>query len=344
MPAQSLLVAALLGAGLGPRAAALESVLVSAHRRQDSGSASRNKAGDDLAEDVNLIGSHMEVAIPKLGSHTRHWVKCTVIGKGALPDSYSVSVDNYPELDRALDAVPARALRRRSGINLLSLRGEQENTAAFLAGYVGTMETQLFDCARFPRLCQKPFSCESFRMKEALAWYYWGVNRTGQGNLRAFCAVPNATLGMNTECLAQSQPASVSFENIMTLRSGVERELQASRCFAEGFCTDTAFNAFNKDTKGLIAANYVCDMKYGRPRWTSFGTMFASVADTAETQPDEAWLGFKGRKQTMATTIAACATGRFACDVAACKEGFCQIEYFQKKYGHLAPQLQILGR
>jgi len=325
MSARSLAAAALLGACLAPFAAAL-----------DSGSASWSKAGDDVAEDATLIGSRMEVAIPKRGSHSRHWVKCTVVGKGALPDSYSVSVENFPELDSALDAVPARALRPRSGLNLLSLRGEQEK--ALLAESVGTMGTQLFDCDRFPRLCKAPFKCGSFRMKEALAWYYWGVNRTGQGNLRAFCAVPNATLGINTECLAQSEPASVSFQSIMTTRSGVERELQASRCFAEGFCTDTSLNAFTKDTTGLLAANYACDMKYGRPRWTAFGTMFASVADTPATQPDEAWTGFKSRSQAKATTIATCATGRFACDVAACKDGFCKIEYFQKKYGHLVPK------
>jgi len=279
----------------------------------------------------------MEVTLPLKGTHRRSWVRCRVTGQGKGPGRFSVSLDGYPELDGALQDVPGAALRNPTPESAVVLRGRRARHAAtpvVSSKAIGTLTETLFDCGRFPKLCQRPFSCEFFRMKEALTWYFWGTGRTGQGNPRGFCAEPGASLAISAECLAGPGANLLSLGANHTMRrDAVESELQASRCFLEGFCADERVTP----ETSRADANRICDERYGHKRWTAYGTFQASPEDAPPLDPPaRALSGYSSRKQTTPITLAACATGRFQCDVLACKQNFCKDPEWRSKHLELS--------
>jgi len=287
------------------------------------------------------LGSRMEITVPVLGDRSRSWVSCTVVDRedDAL-ERYIVKVDGFPAQVAKLRNVPGMALRLppvQTGFNLAESATDQESrtkaSAALAAGLGRILGAPMpFDCRRFPQFCKEPFNCHNWSPMEGMDWYYHGMARNGKGNPRSWCSLPSSASFLST-CLFKKDlvKAAEIRKNETQKSSQVERELDASRCFIEGFCSDTAVSR----STTLDQANQLCNMRYGQERWSLYGTYLAATEDShGAGGKHDGTNGYKGKYQTTPITIGTCATGRYHCDVMYCKQTYCKQDYYKHKYGH----------
>jgi len=205
-----------------------------------------------------------------------------------------------------------------------------------------------FDCEKAPKLCEEPFNCQTFNPAEIMAETIAkrGLAANGEANLKLWCAAPMYQDYVHT-CLVKKDlvaAAQIQYEWSLTQKIGMTNvgidEVDASYCFLEGHCTNTAVT--NETT--LEDSYKMCDDRYGHLGWTKFGSLsFArdDVPDVMQAMPKaipQIATGFHQPAITKLFLKAACAMGNYHCDVVYCKETYCKKPYYINKYKHLEPK------
>jgi len=197
-----------------------------------------------------------------------------------------------------------------------------------------------FDCASNPHMCRAPFNCQSWGQKDRFDMMLNGVGKSGHANLRFWC--DHAQYGQNLvkECLVNQdlkRSAQVVFDWTVAREDGTDL-LDASYCFIEGHCTNTAVT----DNTTLEEAEAMCDERLGHEAWaSSFLTKPALMAQLMEVQRKGGMDRREGFRHTLLTGMFlkfACSMGNYHCDVQYCKHTYCQKEYYVKKFAHLLPK------
>lgn len=198
---------------------------------------------------------------------------------------------------------------------------------------------QPFDCAALPYMCEAPFNCQNWTLKDTLGIMLNGfATKDGKANPRSWC-MPGAQAYADTmlkECVARGNPhGSAQLLRERSLDLG-HQEMDASYCFAEGHCRD--FGA----GEGSAAADseQICDSKFGRDGWTT--DLLKSLTKSfsgKSAQPNLMNLkhGFNNRAVTEALTKMSCAMGVYHCDVQYCKHTYCKDEHYRSKYSFMEP-------
>merc|ERR1719203_2424081 len=118
-------------------------------------------------------------------------------------------------------------------------------------------------------------------------------------------------------------------------RLGVFDELDASYCFIEGHCTNTAV----RDNTTAKEAEKMCNARFGHAGWAQWNlipeTPALIGAGLAMMNPKT---GFHDKKITRFFLKLACVMGNYHCDVMYCKETYCKKEHYIKKFKHLEPK------
>jgi len=277
------------------------------------------------------IGARMEISMPLL-----NWVPCTVLSTGVRPGLYNVQVDGLPKPVELLNDIPAAALRPPLPRDAANLRGAADSKAKGALAAVGQAllrnQEQQFDCTKHPGLCQSPFNCQNFTNREHLAWYWHGIAHDGVSNPRAWCQTPEESAYV-TECVAKGNLAAAVQTRYERSRYYGEttHELEASRCFIEGHCKDKNVTW----RTSVLEGSRLCDARYGRERWSDYGTFRAAEADMPGAGGASGGTdGYRGKHQTTPLTLRSCAAGRFHCDVMFCRETYCKIPYYVDRYSH----------
>lgn len=283
-------------------------------------------------------GQRMEVSIPFSRQNT--WLPCTVLGTGSSREVYNVKVHNFPEKVQVLKDIPQAALRPALPMETMALRAtsaiqsRDKSEAATNAAMVSDrlMNPPRFNCTQYPGLCKAPFNCHTWTVAEGFAWWYHGMARNGQGNPRAWCVTPNEPLYLSACLEGRDLVKAAAIRHNESRNYGeLQHELEASRCFIEGFCHDRNVTQFTS----IVEGNKLCDARYGRDRWTLYATYKSAPADIPGAGGMHGGLkGYKSLEQTTPFTMSTCAAGKYHCDVMSCKETYCKQEYYVKKYGH----------
>eukprot|EP00415_Alexandrium_ostenfeldii_P003919 UN3919 len=157
----------------------------------------------------------------------------------------------------------------------------------------------------------------------------------GTPNVQSWCSSPQY-YEFITRCSAGKLVEAGQLQYELTkdgMFGGLTRESDGSYCFIEGHCVNDAVN----ESTTVEDTVHLCDERFGRKAWAQFGRMSAPPQDVPGWASEEAVdprNGFTGQSQTRPFLLAACAMGNFHCDVMMCKETYCKIPYYVKKYGH----------
>jgi len=225
-----------------------------------------------------------------------------------------------------------RVERQQAGL------GRARLLAQLAAGQFPSLDTKPFDCDKNPGMCAPPFNCQTWTYGDMARIFVEGMAVNGEPNLRSWCLVPMYESYMRT-CLVDKdlvKAGKIQYEWSLNMHAGVD-EADASYCFIEGHCTNTAVT--NETT--LEEANKMCDERYGHEEWTKT----ASLAKSADAMAAVSAIpllnmrgGFHDPRTTKYFLMAACAMGNYHCDVVYCKETYCKNPYYVRKYGHLLPR------
>jgi len=196
------------------------------------------------------------------------------------------------------------------------------------------LELGKFDCARYPSLCQAPFNCHEVDTADLRRWLQDGPAASGTPNYKLWCAIPHYQ-AYASRCAAGDLSGAGKIQFQMT-NSGYfgqhVKELDGSYCFMEGHCANT--NVTNTTT--ALEAVQMCDDRFGREAWSTWGSLSTPSEDQLGTHfPTDMSGGYTSQAQTRPTVLAACAMGNYHCDVLSCRETYCKEEYFVNKYGRL---------
>lgn len=189
------------------------------------------------------------------------------------------------------------------------------------------------DCKLTPVLCKAPFQCETNAPTRAdeKRWEKMGLAADGHANLRYWCGEQSAANNIVQECLVNRdmiKSAHMVFD--IQMKKG-ESELDASYCFLEGHCTNPQVTV----NTTVEEAEHLCDERYGG-RWRTWGSNASPPADQIKyaLKTTANVTGYTSQAQTTPFVLAACAMGIYQCDVTYCKETYCKMEQYVKKYGH----------
>uniref|UniRef100_A0A7S2J980 Uncharacterized protein n=1 Tax=Alexandrium andersonii TaxID=327968 RepID=A0A7S2J980_9DINO len=197
-----------------------------------------------------------------------------------------------------------------------------------------------FNCSHHPWMCKEPFNCQILPDKaEFKRTQKTMATPDGHANVKTWCGVPQYQPNLARHCI-QEKDLKLSAERVHTAtikkRFGpFTLEADASYCFLEGHCTNTAVT-YNTT---MDEAERMCDFRYGHEGWAvNFGyddiVKVGMVLPVSMTPMN----GFFTAKATAPFVKAACAMGNYHCDVIYCKDSYCKDPHYQKKYGHLSPK------
>jgi len=194
-----------------------------------------------------------------------------------------------------------------------------------------------FDCGKHPLLCKPPFNCQNWNIAEHAKYLELGVAADGKANLRMWCAFPSYDKYMDT-CLVQKDPvkaAQIQYTWAKEQQNGID-DMDASYCFIEGHCT----NALVTNETTLEDTYEMCDSRFQRTHWTSFGSLAMTplILSKMDITPQDWSEGVKDPVTSRLFVQAACAMGNFHCDVMMCKETYCKDPRYVRKFGHLLPK------
>ena len=231
----------------------------------------------------------------------------------------------------AEDAVRA-ARRSRLG----SERAEVAK-AVLTFGFGSSHAGGTFDCGAHPRLCTEPFNCNGTGAEDWARALAEGA--TGDGpNFQTWCAGPQYEEYVS-QCIIDRDLVGAGRTYHDQAEEGLHGpdtyELDASYCFLEGFCLNTAVT---NDTT-VEEATHMCNQRYGdrwrtaeNPTQTPAITEFAAAYDPASP-------GFPSRDLTTPFVLLACMMGNYHCDVMMCKATHCQDQGMVARYGHFLTDL-----
>uniref|UniRef100_A0A7S2NB25 Uncharacterized protein n=1 Tax=Alexandrium andersonii TaxID=327968 RepID=A0A7S2NB25_9DINO len=214
-------------------------------------------------------------------------------------------------------------------------------------GSLAAPKPSSYDCDARPWMCQEPFNCHhDLNPLEMVKRPFQIATDDGHANLRTWC-MPSAEKYVDNlvkHCLVEKdlhKSGQAVYEETRRGRFGATTaETDASYCFIEGHCSNTAVT----ENTTLEEAEQMCDFRYGHDGWAkNFG-----FKDLAGPKQRKAALwggadlingGFYHTAMSKPYVKAACAMGNFHCDVLYCRETYCQEPYYIKKYGHLLPKV-----
>jgi len=188
-----------------------------------------------------------------------------------------------------------------------------------------------FDCAAHPSLCKAPFNCQDLTPADEQAWdlHGWAANGT---NWRIWCLMPHYDK-YSSLCASGDIHGAARAQYLATTAGKFGKytmEMDGSYCFIGGLCANTAVT---NDTT-LQEAEEMCDQRFGHEAWTTMNVQSSLSNHTAQNDLKDLRHGFHSPLQTRPFLLAACAMGNYHCDVRMCQVGYCQDEYYVKKYGH----------
>mmetsp|Transcript_108293 Transcript_108293/g.263218 ORF Transcript_108293/g.263218 Transcript_108293/m.263218 type:complete len:307 (+) Transcript_108293:1-921(+) len=189
-----------------------------------------------------------------------------------------------------------------------------------------------FDCERHPTFCKEPFNCNTLVTREAMRWLEEGIGSNGPSP-SAMCNYPAHELYIE-ECLVNRNLLKAAHVQYFMVRQELKEEgdyeSDASLCFLEGLCAEDSITE-NSTMEDSVA---VCDRRYGRREWASFGSKnaggtYSLGAVAGEVAYSE---GLSSRWQSIPFALSSCATGTFHCDVMLCKETYCKDPHAISRY------------
>lgn len=235
----------------------------------------------------------------------------------------------------------------------LTHRGQAENrmtdygfSSLLLSGRLKALEkletqsSRPFPCKQFPYMCTAPLNCHEVSLAEMFP-----LSIDGHANLRTWC---NPFLSLFWESLAKECIVNSNLEksgnDLYDLQSYfMAQEVDASYCFLEGHCSNMEVNP----NTTIEEAEKMCDKRFGHDGWT--GNFFMSDIPPLVTRsfldtislipPIEPFNGIHEQKFTRFFAKLACVMGNYHCDVQYCKQTYCQIKHYQRKYMHLLPSI-----
>eukprot|EP00408_Alexandrium_pacificum_P061196 CAMPEP_0171167566 /NCGR_PEP_ID=MMETSP0790-20130122/7270_1 /TAXON_ID=2925 /ORGANISM="Alexandrium catenella, Strain OF101" /LENGTH=324 /DNA_ID=CAMNT_0011632397 /DNA_START=62 /DNA_END=1037 /DNA_ORIENTATION=+ len=238
-------------------------------------------------------------------------------------------------------AAGAGLLQGRASV-LASLAASSGQVPGSPGGAAPTMMPNV-NCAKSPWMCMPPFNCQQGLDVGKL--FTTLATEDGHTNLRSWCLEPQFADTLVKHCLWLKDQKTAAQEMYLSTIHGKHgpftAEADASYCFIEGHCSNTAVT-FNTT---LEEAEQMCDFRYGHDAWAKdFGLKdiianpkMAPLVLAGGATPKG---GFKHADLVGPFLKAACAMGNYHCDINYCKETYCKEEYYIKKYGHLLPKAQ----
>lgn len=219
-------------------------------------------------------------------------------------------------------------------------------TVSFISFYIaGALQTHeknqlaipFFDCKTYPLLCEEPFNCQS-----ATVFDLQLAAKQGHANLRMWCQNPQLYRTIITQCLVNKDLKRSALDLFDWQVSYHQDELDASYCYLEGHCTNEEVT----DNTTLKEAEEMCDKRFGHPGWTEslvpdvISTWGAINMDVLLWKPIiDPINGAHEHELTKLRAKTSCIMGSYHCDVSYCKNTYCKISYYVKKYGHLLPKI-----
>uniref|UniRef100_A0A7S2IJ08 Uncharacterized protein n=1 Tax=Alexandrium andersonii TaxID=327968 RepID=A0A7S2IJ08_9DINO len=171
-------------------------------------------------------------------------------------------------------------------------------------------------CADVPDACKPPFNCNMHTASSMYSSITYSTD--GHANYNSWCHTPYLEYAL--KCQRRAFPeATVALTRTRELHPELV-EMDGQYCFAAGHCE----NSHVSEETTLEQMEDMCDDIFGHGVWTSKGLLDLFRAKAG-----------KKRKENEYAQLA-CAMGNFHCDVLYCKEKFCEVEHWRKKYGHLA--------
>lgn len=193
------------------------------------------------------------------------------------------------------------------------------------------------DCDLHPDLCKEPFNCQDFGRKDDFDWMVNGMAKNGHANPHAWCASVDYE-PYAKQCLQTKDLMTAAWTQYNWTRDTHPwiLEIDASYCFIEGHCTNTAVTEHTT----LDEADKMCDERFGKEAWNKFPSLFKSdlgrfTSHLTQIKPKD---GFHSREATKFFMHAACAMGNYHCDVIYCRETYCKMPHYQQNYKHLEPE------
>jgi len=202
-------------------------------------------------------------------------------------------------------------------------------------GAAGAAFLETKDCASYPAFCAAPFDCHKTNRLELHGWARNGWASEGRPNWKTWC-LDSRYAPYAGRCAAGdlAGAALLQFQRTTAGEYGEHTmELDASACFMDGHCANAAVTS----STTVEEAVRMCDERFGRKAWSTFGS---------ESSPPENRMGFAldgltdysngfaSVNQTRPYMLAACAMGNYHCDVMYCRH-YCGDERYVRKYGHL---------
>jgi len=238
--------------------------------------------------------------------------------------------DQLADLDDNLALIQQSMKARRRQTSDDALMFPSAGTASTFVPFLGDS-----DCAAHPAMCLPPFNCHQTSRTALTQWSQEGWGKGGRPNWSTWCLdaryEPYAS-----KCAAGDLDGAglVQYQLTTAGKFGEHTaEMDASYCFMDGHCTNTAVT--NSTT--LAEAIQMCDDRFGREAWTSYGKENSLPEhEIGFALEDLATLsnGFTDPKQTRPFILAACAMGNYHCDVRYCQH-YCKSEHYARKYGYL---------
>mmetsp|Transcript_1170 Transcript_1170/g.1299 ORF Transcript_1170/g.1299 Transcript_1170/m.1299 type:complete len:275 (-) Transcript_1170:1-825(-) len=256
----------------------------------------------------------------------RTWcVTCLFVGcRAALP------MDELTNLDDTLALVQqSMKARRRQSLGGAFLSPSSAATSTFVP-FLGDS-----DCAAHPAMCLPPFNCHQTSHTALTQWSQEGWGKGGQPNWSIWC-LDSRYEPYASKCAAGDLDGAGLVQYQLTTAGHYGEhiaELDASSCFMDGHCANTAV------TNSTTAAEAIqmCDDRFGREVWTSYGKENSRPEDKIGFALEEIPSysdGFTHPEQTRPFILAACAMGNYHCDIRYC-QNYCQDEYYVRKYAYL---------
>lgn len=168
-----------------------------------------------------------------------------------------------------------------------------------------------------------------------------GLAVNGHANPRSWCMLPRFGPYID-ECQKGNlvKAGHAQFDRITSPdhpEFGAMVKYDASYCFIEGLCTNTAVTT----NTTLAEAETMCDERFGHNTWVHFtgwdvvkvwvpSLLSGKLGDTT---------GFQDKAAPEAFAKAGCAMGNYHCDVIYCQAVYCQDAYYVQTYGHLQPHV-----
>mmetsp|Transcript_33485 Transcript_33485/g.77821 ORF Transcript_33485/g.77821 Transcript_33485/m.77821 type:complete len:267 (+) Transcript_33485:50-850(+) len=236
-----------------------------------------------------------------------------------------------------------------AGMKVLDAAGITEGRAGMIAREVQdlldpgrnlfSLMPKPFNCTENPFMCEAPYNCHTKLNAAERTKKLKTMATDGHPNLHTWCNAPQYIPSLVRTCL-RDHNLKLSAQKVYTAtvkkRFGpFTAELDASYCFMEGHCTNTAVTY---DTT-LEDAEKMCDYRFGHKGWAvNFG--YNDMVGIAFSKPGGMTVnnGFTNPRLTKLFLKAACAMGNYHCDVIYCKDTYCSMPNYTEKYQHLLPK------